>query len=62
MLFRRCLHLRATLGVRPLVAAAQLTLADELPDGAERETLREAAAATVEQLGLTALMDALSTR
>jgi tetratricopeptide (TPR) repeat protein len=53
MLLRRSLHLRSTLGVRPLVAASQLTLADVLADGPERNTLLAAARITVNELNLT---------
>jgi hypothetical protein len=59
---RRSLHLRSTLGTRPLVAAAQLALAAELPAGPERETLRESAAVTAEELGLTWLKSSFSVR
>jgi len=62
ILLRRSLHLRSALGVRPQVAAAQATLAGELPEGPEREMLLEAAAATADELGLTWLLDALSDR
>jgi hypothetical protein len=61
-LLRRSLHLRSTLGARPAVAAAQLALAEELPAGPERETLRESAAVTADELGLTWLKDSLSVR
>jgi hypothetical protein len=61
-LLRRSLHLRSALGARPQVAAAQVTLASELPDCPERETLREAALATVDELGLTWLKGALADR
>lgn len=60
MLLRRSLHLRAALGARPQTAAAQVTLASQLPEGPEREMLREAARATTKELGLTWLKDALS--
>ncbi len=62
MLLRRSLHLRSALGARPQVAAAQATLAGELPDGPERETLREIARATADELGLTWLKGALADR
>jgi hypothetical protein len=58
-LLRRSLQLRAALGARPQVAAAQAALADELPDGPERDLLREAALAAARDLGLTWLVDAL---
>lgn len=51
-LLRRSLHLRAALGARPLTAAAQATLASFLPDGPERETLREASAYAGRELGI----------
>ncbi len=53
LLLRRSLHLRSALGARPETAAAQATLAGELPDGPEREALRQAARATADELGLT---------
>jgi hypothetical protein len=59
-LLRRSLHLRSALGARPLVAAALAALADELPDGPERDTLREAARITADDLGLTWLKGALA--
>ncbi|WP_211588513.1 hypothetical protein [Allorhizocola rhizosphaerae] len=43
-LLRRSLHLRAALGARPQVGAAAATLAGELPEGPERDTLRQTAA------------------
>ncbi|WP_042441541.1 hypothetical protein [Streptacidiphilus jiangxiensis] len=52
-LLRRSLQLRAALGARPQVAAAQMSLAGELPEGAERALLLEASRATAEELGLT---------
>jgi hypothetical protein len=59
MLLRRSLHLRSALGARPQVAAAQAALADELPEGPERETLRETARATADELGLSWLKSGL---
>lgn len=50
---RRSLHLRAAVGARPQVAAAQAALADALPHGPERDTLLETARATADELGLT---------
>lgn len=52
LLFRQSLYLRATLGYRPQVAAAQATLAGELPEGRERDMLRAAAALTGKELGI----------
>ncbi|WP_042363815.1 hypothetical protein [Streptacidiphilus neutrinimicus] len=52
-LLRRSLHLRAALGARPQVAAAQMSLWQELPEGPERELLREGALSTAQELGLT---------
>jgi hypothetical protein len=60
LLLRRSLHLRAALGARPQVAAAQVQLAGELPPGAERDLLLEAARLTAEELGLTWLRGALA--
>jgi len=59
-LLRRSLYLRAAVGARPQVAAAQVTLADALPDGAERDTLRQAARVTADELGLTWVRRAFS--
>jgi hypothetical protein len=59
-LLRRSLHLRAALGARPWVAAALVTLADALAGGAERDTLRRAARATADELGLTWVRQAFS--
>ena len=56
---RRSYHLRASLGARPQTAAAALTLAGELPPGTEADQLREAAALTARELGLTWLLRAL---
>ncbi|RAG81754.1 hypothetical protein DN069_31110 [Streptacidiphilus pinicola] len=56
---RRSYHLRAALGARPQTAAAALTLAAELPPGAEADQLREAAGLTARELGLTWLLRAL---
>jgi len=53
MLLRRSLCLRSALGARPQTAAAQATLAGELPPGQERDMLTEAALATARELGLT---------
>jgi hypothetical protein len=52
-LLRRSLHLRASVGAVPPVAAAQTALAEELPPGGERATLRETALATARELDLT---------
>jgi hypothetical protein len=52
-LLRRSLHLRAALGARPQVAAAQATLADFIADGPEKETLREAARHAGRELGIS---------
>jgi hypothetical protein len=60
LLLRRSLHLRSALGARPLIAAAQATLASELPDGPESQTLRRAAGATAHELRLTWLAQALA--
>jgi tetratricopeptide (TPR) repeat protein len=59
-LFRRSLHLRAALGARPQVAAAQAALADALPAGKEADLLRELARHTAGELRLTWLAEALS--
>lgn len=61
-LLRRSLHLRAALAARPQTAAAQATLAGELPDGPEKDTLNDAARATANDLGLTWLQAALGSR
>jgi hypothetical protein len=53
MLLRRSLYLRSALGARPQTAAAQATLAGELPPGQERDMLTEAARSTARELGLT---------
>jgi hypothetical protein len=58
-LLRRSLYLRATLGWRPQTAAAMAALADELPDGPERELLREATRLTAEQLRIPWLIGSL---
>jgi hypothetical protein len=58
-LLRRSLYLRAALGARPQVAAAQAVLADALPPGDEPAVLREAALHTARELGLTWLLAAL---
>jgi hypothetical protein len=42
-LLRRSLYLRAALGARPETGGAQATLADNLPEGPERDLLRESA-------------------
>ncbi|RMI45150.1 hypothetical protein EBO15_11105 [Actinomadura harenae] len=53
-MLRRSLHLRAAVGMRPQIAAAQLLLAAELPeDDPERATLIEAARHAAEDLNLT---------
>lgn len=56
LLFRRSLELRAALGARPQVAAAQATLADVLRPGPERTTLVETSQATARELQLTWLI------
>jgi hypothetical protein len=53
LMLRRSLYLRSALGARPQVAAAQVSLASELPAGPERQTLRETASTTALELGLT---------
>jgi hypothetical protein len=53
MLLRRSLYLRSALGARPQTAAAQATLAQELPPGQERDALRGAARSVASELGLT---------
>ena len=58
-LFRRSLHLRATLGARPQIAAAQAALADNLPPGGEADLLREAARYTATELRLIWLAEML---
>jgi hypothetical protein len=61
LLLRRSLHLRAALGARPQVAAAQAALAGVLPPGGERQTLLELARVTAVELDLTGLRGALAT-
>ncbi len=58
-LLRRSYHLRAALGARPQTAAAAATLAAELPPGPEADLLRESAARTARELGLTWLLQSL---
>ncbi|MGW3116805.1 hypothetical protein ACWDBW_06575 [Streptomyces sp. NPDC001107] len=58
-LLRRSYYLRASLGARPQTAAAALTLAGELPPGAEADQLRETARLTARELKLTWLLRAL---
>jgi hypothetical protein len=53
MLLRLSLSLRSALGARPQTAAAQTTLAHELPPGEERDMLIRAARSTASELGLT---------
>jgi hypothetical protein len=55
-LLRRSLQLRAACGARPHVAAAQALLADTLGSGPECDELREIAATTAAELGLTWLL------
>lgn len=55
------LHLRAALGTRPQVAAAQAALGGVLPLGGERQTLLELARVTAVELDLTGLRGALAT-
>jgi hypothetical protein len=57
-LARRSLALRAALGARPQCAAAQAMLADLIPDGPEARELRQLAAQTAAELGLTWLLPA----
>ncbi len=52
VLMRRSLTLRAALGARPQVGAAQSTLAGELPEGPERDMLLEAAALVGTELNI----------
>lgn len=59
-LLRRSLHLRAALGARPQVAAAQATLADVLPAGDEADVLREAARHIAGELRLSWLAESLA--
>jgi hypothetical protein len=56
MLLRRSLYLRSALGARPQTAAAQATLAGELPPGQERDILVRAARSTAAELGLSWLV------
>jgi hypothetical protein len=58
-LLRRSYHLRAALGARPQTAAAAVALAACLPPGAEVEQLKDIAACTARELGLTWLIRAL---
>jgi hypothetical protein len=51
-LLRRSLQLRAALGARPQVAAAQIALAGELPAGPEADELREIGRRTARELGI----------
>jgi hypothetical protein len=51
-LLRRSLQLRAALGARPQVAAAQIALAGELPNGPEADELREIGRMTARELGI----------
>ncbi len=53
---RRSLYLRAALAARPHTAAAQATLADALPAGAERDLLRDTATRLAGELGLSWLL------
>jgi tetratricopeptide (TPR) repeat protein len=55
-LLRRSYHLRAALGARPQTAAAAVTLAGELPAGAEADALLEMADRTARELRLTWLL------
>jgi len=59
LLLRRSLQLRAALGARPQIAAAQVALAMVLPPGDEVDTLREAAAFTATELQLAWLSESL---
>jgi hypothetical protein len=56
---RRSLYLRAALGARPHVAAAQATLADALPAGIERDLLRDTATRLARDLDLSWLLATL---
>lgn len=56
---RRSLYLRAALGARPHVAAAQATLAEALPAGTERDLLRDTATRLARDLGLPWLLATL---
>ena len=58
-LLRHSFYLRATLGYRPQTAAAMATLANALPDGPERELLRDAARLTAEELRIPWLIGSL---
>jgi hypothetical protein len=58
-LLRRSYHLRAALGARPQTAAAALTLADALGPGEEAGMLRDGAARTARELGLTWMLAGL---
>jgi hypothetical protein len=51
-LLRRSLQLRASLGARPQVAAAQTALAGELPAGSEADELRDCAQHAARELGI----------
>jgi hypothetical protein len=55
-LLRRSYHLRAALGARPQTAAAAMTLAGELPAGAEADELVALADRTARELRLTWLL------
>jgi len=52
-LLERSYDLRAALGARPQITASQITLADILGDSQRAASLRSAASATAEELGLT---------
>jgi hypothetical protein len=52
-LLERSYDLRAALGARPQIAAAQIALADMLGDSQRAARLRSAVSATAEELGLT---------
>ena len=57
---RRSLHLRASRGMRPQIAAAQLAVARELPaDDSERTTLVEASRSVADELGLAWVREGL---
>jgi hypothetical protein len=58
-LLRRSLYLRATLGARPHVVAAQAALAEVLGPGGEADMLRETAVRTAGELGLSWLESSL---
>jgi hypothetical protein len=58
-LLRRSLYLRATLGARRHVVAAEAALAEVLGPGEEAATLRETAVLTARELDLSWLQSSL---